>query len=116
MSGVRLQDDQFSQQDISDLISGGSPYTAGHDQVTLTTSWQAVLSTPPDDNYVLVIVKETVAGTVRWSYDNTGAPTDDDSPIIPGLDMSLVVPGWSSIYIGSDNAGDTVNYTYRTVA
>lgn len=111
----RNQDDQFSQEDISDLISGGDSYTSGHGQLTLSTAWQALIGTPPTDNYVLVVAKETVTGTVRFSYSNSGDPTDEDSPKIETDGFVIVVPGGLSIYLGSSNATDTVNYSYRTL-
>ena len=105
MAGIRNQDDQFNDEDISKLITGGSPYTA----------WQALLTSPPSSDYALVVAKETVAGTVRFSYANTGDPTDDDSPEVSSSGFTILIPAGTSIYVGSSNAGDTLNYSYRTI-
>lgn len=115
MSGGRSNKDEFNSSDIDSLIAGDSGYTSGNGQITCTTSWQAVLSSPPSEAYAISLSYESVSGTVRWAYDNTSAPSSSNGNKILGAFFSICLPAGSSFYVTSDNAGDTINYTYRTI-
>jgi hypothetical protein len=86
-----------------------------HGQITLSTAWQAVPSSPPADDYVITFDKEDVEGTVRWSYDNTGTPGTAVGLQLRGNPASFQVEGGTSIYISSSDATDLINYTYKVI-
>jgi len=78
--------------------------------LTDADTWYAVPTTAPTEDYILVVSSENAAGTIRWSYDNGGTPSATNGNKLP-IHLALKLGANKTIYAGSSDAGDDVNYT-----
>ena len=49
--------------------------TAGQVELTLANTWYAVPGVVPSAAYLLTVSRETVAGTLRYSFSNSSTPS-----------------------------------------
>lgn len=94
-------------------LSGAS--TSGTKDLTLADTWYALPSTVPASDYVLVVSKESVTGTLRWSFSNSSAPSATFGNRLTGTDIVVELAANQVIYIASSNAGDDVNWTAKII-
>lgn len=66
----------------------------------------------PDKDYLLVVVRENSAGTIRWSWSNGGVPSVTNGVKLI-TQFALLMKANAVLYIGSSILGDDVNYTYK---
>ena len=113
MSGARNIKDEFNASDIEDLIapSGGTD----HGQISLDGTWNAIPASSPTKSYVLSISKETVSGVVRWSYNNDDGPSSSLGNRLHSSEIAIPITAGQTVYVTSDNDGDTLNFTYIEV-
>lgn len=94
-------------------ISGAS--SDGTVALAVADTWYAVPNSAPASDYMVVISKENAAGTVRWSFDNGGAPGATNGNKLTSDDLILHLAANEVVYFGSSNAGDDVNWTANIV-
>lgn len=88
---------------------------AGQRELTLANTWYSVPSTVPASPYLLVVSKEIVAGTVRWAFANSSAPSATYGNKLSNNDLVIEVAANEVVYFGSSNATDTVNWTTKII-
>lgn len=91
-------------------LSGAS--TNGTVPLTLANTWYPVPSTIPTSDYTLIISEESVIGTLRMAFSNSGAPSATNGTIAPGQ-LTVDLAGGNAVYYSSSNAGDVINWTAK---
>jgi len=61
----------------------------------------------------LVVTVETKTGEIRWSFSNDGTPGSTNGNKFLSREITFVLGGSQSIYVGSDTATDVVNWTAK---
>lgn len=116
MAGETFKQEREGLKQVEDLtvrIKGDFPTgSGGAGSVVLeeANTWYPVPSAAPDKDYTLVLTKENVSGTVRWSFSNEGVPSANNGNRLPD-NLALDLGAGRQIYIGSTSAGDKINYT-----
>lgn len=88
---------------------------AGTRDLTLADTWYAVPSTVPASDYVLVVSKESVAGTIRWSFSNGSSPSITFGNRLSTNDLIVELEANEFIYVSSTSGGDDVNWTTKVI-
>ncbi|MEA2035892.1 MAG: hypothetical protein U9O94_00180 [Nanoarchaeota archaeon] len=94
-------------------LSGAS--TDGSVSLASADTWYQMPSTAPTSGYVLVISKETVAGTSRWSFSGDGVPASGNGNKFSSDDIIFTLGANEVVYVGSSTAGDVVNWTSKVI-
>ena len=84
----------------------------GQRVLTNANTWYSVPSSVPDEDYLLIINYESVKGTIRWGYLNTGTPGTANGNQAPSH-LEIYMPANSTLFFGSDSAGDTINWATK---
>lgn len=120
MAGAHPLQDPFSQDD-AELIAGalnGLSGSSGAGSVTLSSAntWKQVpASSVPASAYILIISKETAAGTIRFSFTNTSAPSSTFGNKFSSNDLVMEMAASQVLYVASTDATDVVNYTTKII-
>ena len=120
MAGAHPAQDMFDRSDaglIADEIDAGLSGDSTHGQATLSpaNTWVQIPGTAPTSPYILIIAKETVAGTVRFSFSNSGTPGSTVGLQLRANEF-IVELGLSEVmYVASSNSGDTLNWTTKII-
>ena len=88
---------------------------AGQKVLTNANTWYAVPSTVPAAPYLLVVSKETVAGTLRWAFADVSAPSTTYGNKVSNNDIVIELAANEVVYFGTSNAGDTVNWSTKQI-
>lgn len=88
---------------------------AGQRVLTLADTWYSVPSTVPGAPYLLVISKETAAGTFRWAFANSSAPSTTYGNKMTNTDLILELGAGVVVYVGSTSALDSVNWSTKQI-
>lgn len=94
-------------------LSGAS--TAGTVALTLADTWYAIPGTIPASDYCLAISAENNSGVLRWSFSNTGTPSETNGNKMWNETIILELGANQCIYIGSTVAGDDINWTVKLI-
>lgn len=86
----------------------------GQRVLTNANTWYSVPSTVPDEDYLLIISLESVKGTVRFGFNNTGTPGSSNGNNAASH-LQILMPANQSLYYASSNAGDTINWTTKEI-
>lgn len=86
--------------------------TNGSVSLAVINTWYQVPQIVPVYAYTLLITQENVVGTLRMAFSNTGTPGTSNGNIAPEQ-FSVDLGSGNAMYISSDNAGDTVNWTAK---
>lgn len=78
-------------------------------QLTAANTWKAIPPSPPAEDYLLFVTKENEAGIIRFSSDNGGVPSVTNGNKAP-KHLSMRMAANTSLYYGSSDAGDDVNF------
>lgn len=98
--------------DVQPLSGAGA---AGTLALANADTWYSAPTSVPASPYDLVISKESVAGTLRWSFANGTAPSATFGNKFSGNDIILELAANQVVYIASTNAGDDVNWTTKII-
>lgn len=98
--------------DVRPLSGSG---TSGTRDLTVADTWYTVPSSAPASDYLLVVSKESVSGTSRWSFSNSSAPSATFGNKITTNDLVIELSANEVIYISSSNAGDDFNWTTKII-
>lgn len=116
MAGETLKQEREGLKQVEDLnvrIKGDFPTgSGGAGSVILeeANTWYMVPPVAPNKDYILVLTKEGVSGTVRWSFSGGGVPSANNGNRLPD-NLAVDLGAGKQIYIGSTNVGDKINYT-----
>lgn len=121
MAGNGQVKDEFNAGDIAELkealngLSGAG--SDGTIALTPANTWLEVPDPPsiPSEDYVLVVSKENTAGTIRFSFDDGGTPSTTNGNKFTTDNIIVELAGGESIYFGSTDAGDDVNWTAKII-
>jgi len=96
-------------------LSGAS--ANGTRDLTSANTWYAVPSTVPGSAYALVATVETMAGTVRWAFDNTGAPSATNGNRLTAVGDQVIVRLAANqvLYFASTSAGDDITWSTKII-
>jgi hypothetical protein len=93
--------------------------TASDGTVALTPAdtWVQVppAGSVPAVDYLIVVSKENADGTIRFSFDNGGAPGTGNGNKMTSNDFIVELRGSEVLYFGSTTNGDDVNYTIKNI-
>lgn len=85
----------------------------GSRTLTVADTWYQVPSTIPTEDYILIATKESVAGTIRHGFGNSGTPSSTNGNKMNGDDLILNLKAGHALYVSSDNAGDIINWSTK---
>lgn len=96
----------------------GAAGTATDGSVTLSAAntWKQVPNVVPSNDYVLVVTIETITGTIRWSFSNGGTPGSTNGNKMVSSEIAFVLGGGQSVYVGSTQATDVVNWSAKELS
>jgi len=98
---------------VNSNLDGAS--THGTRDLTSANTWYAVPSTVPTAAYILIAQPRTGnAGTVRWSFLNSGTPGAGTGLEIQG-NLILRLAANESVFFASTTAGDDVDWTCKEI-
>lgn len=106
----------LTEESFDESLALSGTAANGQTVCTLADTWYAIPSgTLPTENYELVFVGETVGGTLRIGFNNSSTPSTTNGIIWGGGMMAVTLGQSTAIYVSSDNAGDTVNWTIKRI-
>lgn len=94
---------------ITEIVAPTGTTTDGSVQLTGANTWKAVPPSPPTEDYLLMVSKENEAGIIRFSTNNGGTPSATNGNKAP-KHLAIRMSANTSMYYGSSDAGDDVNF------
>lgn len=105
-----------TEETLESLVSLSGSGANGQTVCTLADTWYAIPSgTAPTSSYEIWFIAETVAGNLRLGFSNSGTPGTTNGVIWDGKMIAVTLGPSDVIYVSSDNAGDTINWTTKLV-